>query len=382
MPEAKYIKELIISRKGNQLGVLRRIKLGCEFEYLPNAVSDVCFSMSRAQSIYKIEGDNLLPFFANLLPEGRRLETILTKERTSKDDLFTALAATGNNLIGDVEISPSQELVEDIDIDNISFRELREQTQNHAGMQDKMSARAGSILTNIWGENALLKFSSYEYPNLVENEYICLKTARACGLKAAEATILTDKNGDKALAVFRFDRIPDGYRRRQEDGCQVLGVFPSEKDRVSYQKIIEQMATLTASPLLSTVELLKQYFFAYMIGNSDLHAKNVSLLENEKLSEMQVSPIYDSVCTLLYPKLADNMILPLLGKTKNFERSFILERIAPHFKIPPQLLDKELQKMSQNIVMYMSFLSEVFEPKNSERVLGEISRRVKEIRRS
>lgn len=53
-----------------------------------------------------------------------------------------------------------------------------------------------------------------------------------------------------------------------------------------------------------------------MIGNGDLHAKNVSLLWTDVVS---LNPAYDLLSTLPYPHLSPNMALLLEGKDVNFK---------------------------------------------------------------
>ena len=55
------------------------------------------------------EHRHLLPFFANLLPEGWLLELSVTKLKVSRDDLFGLLLATCRDCVGAVEIRPLEE---------------------------------------------------------------------------------------------------------------------------------------------------------------------------------------------------------------------------------------------------------------------------------
>jgi serine/threonine-protein kinase HipA len=50
-----------------------------------------------------MNGDNLPPFFAGLLPEGRRFSALVKKLKTSEDDLFSLLAMVGTDCIGDID---------------------------------------------------------------------------------------------------------------------------------------------------------------------------------------------------------------------------------------------------------------------------------------
>ena len=47
--------------------------------------------------------------------------------------------------------------------------------------------------------------------------------------------------------------------------------------------------------------------FDYAVGNCDNHLKNWSLLWSEDWSSMGLAPLYDVVCTTMYPKLVREM---------------------------------------------------------------------------
>ena len=90
MNDYKAINELEIYKKTEFAGILRRTDYGCEFELNPafRAQSNAAyFSYCIAKDAAKIvmQGDNLPPFFAGLLPEGRRLNALVDKIKTSKD---------------------------------------------------------------------------------------------------------------------------------------------------------------------------------------------------------------------------------------------------------------------------------------------------------
>jgi len=69
-------------------------------------INPPCFSycIPKNSSNIIITGDNLPPFFAGLLPEGRRLNALISKIKTSKDDLFSLFAAVGIDCIGDIYV--------------------------------------------------------------------------------------------------------------------------------------------------------------------------------------------------------------------------------------------------------------------------------------
>ena len=107
MDDYKAINELEIYKKTAFAGILRRTEHGCEFElnstfraHSNEAYFSYCISKNSPKIV--MQGDNLPPFFAGLLPEGRRLNALIDKIKTSKDDLFTIFSAVGGDCIGDI----------------------------------------------------------------------------------------------------------------------------------------------------------------------------------------------------------------------------------------------------------------------------------------
>ena len=54
---------------------------------------------------------------------------------------------------------------------------------------------------------------------------------------------------------------------------------------------------------------LKYVIFNFIIGNCDAHGKNYSLLYEKGSSKL--SPIYDAICTLVYPSLTKKMSMKI-----------------------------------------------------------------------
>jgi serine/threonine-protein kinase HipA len=70
------------------------------------------------------------------------------------------------------------------------------------------------------------------------------------------------------------------------------------------------------APLVANRNLYLQFVFAWLTGNGDLHAKNLSILGSQH-GGFVMAPVYDIPCTLLYGD--DSLALPVSGKTKNLK---------------------------------------------------------------
>lgn len=102
----------IVSIDGARVGLIEEFESGTRFTYdrawleRPGAVP-VSLTMPLRREAYEDPG--LLPFFANLLPEGWLLEIATTKLKIPRDDAFGLLLATCADCIGAVEVRPAGE---------------------------------------------------------------------------------------------------------------------------------------------------------------------------------------------------------------------------------------------------------------------------------
>ena len=158
---------------------------------------------------------------------------------------------------------------------------------------------------------------------------LCLRTAALCGLRVAESRAIntgTGQDRELLLAVRRYDRIfPPSPERisglpvpqllHQEDFGQALGIPASEKYEHG-QHYLRAMFTLlrerSARPIEDQTELWDRIVFDWLIGNTDAHIKNFSLLYAPDLRSVRLAPAYDMIHTG-YKGLSRNMALAIGG---------------------------------------------------------------------
>jgi serine/threonine-protein kinase HipA len=122
-------------------------------------------------------------------------------------------------------------------------------------------------------------------------------------------------NEQHCLIVERYDRTTqdDGTIERihQEDACQALGInHEGNRGRGKYQSFGGPSYRQVAGLLYDHAEdpdvdipLLAQYMaYTRVIGNADAHGKNVAVLHRAD-GRTTLAPIYDTVPTVLWPKL-------------------------------------------------------------------------------
>lgn len=141
-----------------------------------------------------------------------------------------------------------------------------------------------------------------------ENEHLMLNLAQQVGLAAAHSTVQTF--GDQtAIVVERYDRVPAGdgriQRVHQEDLCQALSVVPSRK----YQneggptpaQVIQLLRRASTRPEQDVGAFVDALLFNWIIGGTDAHAKNYSLLLAR--GQVRLAPLYDLASALPYDHL-------------------------------------------------------------------------------
>jgi serine/threonine-protein kinase HipA len=136
------------------------------------------------------------------------------------------------------------------------------------------------------------------------NEHLCLDAARRAGLIAARTRIM--RFGDEtAVVVERYDRRESGgrvARIHQEDLCQALGLPPARKyqnDGGPGPAQIVRLLRRVMSPLSADAAVLRfldALAWNWLIGGTDAHAKNYSLLLAG--DQVRLAPLYDVASTL------------------------------------------------------------------------------------
>ena len=293
-------------------------------------------------------------FFAGLLPEGRRLSAIRRAAKVSADDDFTLLLAVGGDTVGDVQVvpldhepptpaQPAPRAWAELDFTELYGRSIGTDPEltGVPGLQEKLSGQMISFPTGAG--RSILKLNPPEFPHIVENESFFLQRAADGGIDAATAHVVHDRNGISGLLVSRFDRAPQPIA--QEDGCQTLGRYPGDKYNMTLAEVITGLANRTGAPTVAAYELTRQALFAYVTGNGDLHAKNLSIYR--PAGEWRVTPAYDVPSTYFYGDHTLALRIDSDGRTKDISREAFLafaESVGVSKRAGARLLDDQLAK--------------------------------------
>lgn len=123
------------------------------------------------------------------------------------------------------------------------------------------------------------------------------------------------------IAIERFDRLPpvpgSAFVRRvhQEDMCQALGILPGTNQQDGGPGIVDIVALIRrmgSNPSADIDRFIDANAFNWLIGGTDAHAKNYSLLIGAE-NQVLLSPLYDLSSQLPYPELIDQRVAMKIG---------------------------------------------------------------------
>ncbi|MDF2051855.1 HipA domain-containing protein [Arthrobacter sp. Cr_A7] len=323
---------------------LERHDGGTRFSYLPAYLASggpaVATSLPPTNEPVLSAAGAAPPYFTGLLPEGRRLNPLRRSIKTSADDDLSLLIAAGGNPVGDVQIvghgeplDPDEHAVQldpklPVDFDQLLGDPDLIDPVALAGVQDKLSAGMISLPVASAGKRFILKLNAPEFPHVVENELVMFRYAAKLRIPLSRVQLIRDVAGRPGLLVERFDRVPvasggpdDVLRLAVEDGAQVLKLYPADKYNVGYGQVCHALADHCPAPLPALRNLAIQGAFAWLTGNGDLHAKNVSMVRHPS-GEWAIAPVYDIPSTVVYGD--KTLALTMNGKRTGISRRHFL----------------------------------------------------------
>lgn len=290
-------------------------------------------------------------FFEGLLPEGFTRRCVAEWMHIDEDDYLSILAGLGRECLGAIKIVDETEDTTAPEYRELSAEEVYALASEGATESAELVTKSHLSLTGASGKVGLyydakrekwylpigeapsthiVKQSHVRLKKIVTNEQLCLLTAKNLGIDVPESFIVTtDDNEENVLfATKRYDRkfvsdnrtlrgMPVPHRLHQEDFSQALGIAASskyEKNNEGYMKMLfDVIRSYSTEPMTDALRLWDICVFNYLIGNTDNHIKNLSLLYSEDLKSIRLAPAYDIVSTMIYKSSTENMALSIGG---------------------------------------------------------------------
>lgn len=183
-----------------------------------------------------------------------------------------------------------------------------------SGVQAKLSMRLNTgnreLEVVAKGGEYILKPQIDTFPNIPQNENLCMNIAFNLGIAVPPHSLIQLKDKSWAYIVKRFDRM-NGKKLHQEDFSQILG----EEDRYkgSLERIGNRLWEISEVPGLDVQLFFERVLFFFIIGNGDAHLKNFSIIYDEG-EYIRLSPGYDIVSSKLVIPDEEDFALPMVGK--------------------------------------------------------------------
>lgn len=262
-------------------------------------------------------------FFAGLLPEGLARQRICRQYRLREDDDLGLLLAIGRDCAGALAVLPGDASPVDEAPVPITHDDLVRLIDSHgqllpasaerprfslAGAQHKVAVRVegDEMWLPTWSapSSHILKFETARWVCFAE--FAANDLARRLGLPVPDVTFHTREGepGTPYLKIARYDRVREGSgvlrRVHQEDMTQALGISSLLKYEEYGGPGLGVIATLlrrhSDDPIADILALCDWQIFNYLAGNSDGHAKNLSLVYGPDELVPRLAPLYDLVC--------------------------------------------------------------------------------------
>jgi serine/threonine-protein kinase HipA len=202
------------------------------------------------------------------------------------------------------------------------------------GVQPKVSAvlrpAEGRFEVVSTGGRWILKPDNPAYPEIPANEDLAMRLAAAAGVRTAEHALIyarhdedPDAPGALVYAVRRFDRVGRGDKLALEDLGQLLGMDRETKYDASMERAAAAVEAFCTFPAVEKVELFRRTLVAFLIGNEDMHLKNIAVLTGRD-GLVRLSPAYDFVASAAVLRDPQELALPIAGKRSNLRREHLV----------------------------------------------------------
>lgn len=291
-------------------------------------------------------------YFEGLLPEGFTRRSVAQWMRVDEGDYLSILHGLGRECLGAVSITEPGEEIQ-ASYERVTEEQVRQLASEGALKSAELVTKSHLSLTGASGKVGLyydepknawylprgtapstliVKQSHVRLDAIVTNEQLCLLTAKRCGMSVPDSFIINTGDGGDGEVLFateRYDRvfpavpkmigdIPCPRRLHQEDFAQAMGV-PSavkyERESGHYmQDMFDILRRYSSDPIADQLKLWDMIVFDYLIGNTDAHIKNFSLLHSPDMKQVRLAPAYDIISTTIYEQSTRDMAFRIGGE--------------------------------------------------------------------
>lgn len=246
----------------------------------------------------------------------------------------------------------------EIEIDDKTLNLLATETTNKGftvpGVQKKLSLHLVSDSRNPrltlvnYPTGYILKPQVAEFEALPESEQLIMTMADMAGISTVPHALIKG-NAGLAYITKRVDRnLTDGKIEMlaMEDFCQLDLRLTEDKYRGSYERCAKIIKQYSSRVGIDMAEFYIRLIFCFIVGNSDMHLKNFSLIETaEGSGEYVLSPAYDLLpVNANMPADKEQFALAMNGKKMNIRKGDFL-KFADTCGIARQTAEKLIENL-------------------------------------
>lgn len=293
-------------------------------------------------------------FFEGLLPEGYTRRTVANWIHADEGDYLQILAALGKECLGALRVTDTaaQETIP-CAYEKLSLEQVRALAQEGATKSAELVTKSHLSLAGASGKVGLyydeaqqqwylpigsapsthiVKQSHVRLNAIVANERLSILTAGKLGIEVPDSFIINTGSfgdGDVLFATRRYDRVwnaapktagglPMPLRLHQEDFGQALGIPAAAKyerpGEHHFRDMFDLLRRVSSDPIADQLKLWDLVVFNFLLGNTDAHLKNYSLLHGENPKSVRLAPAYDLISTTAYKTSTRDMSFRIGGR--------------------------------------------------------------------
>ncbi len=176
-----------------------------------------------------------------------------------------------------------------------------------------------------------------------------MQMAKASGIKTVPFALIEIENREQlAYITKRIDRTFTNKPQKlaMEDFCQLEERLTENKYNSSYERCAKIISKYSIQPGLDMAEFFLRILFSFVVGNSDMHLKNFSLIETSVGSaRYRLSEAYDMLSTnIVIPEDTEQFALTINGKKSNIKKDDFIN-FATTIGLSPNSVHKMIHKI-------------------------------------
>ncbi len=241
----------------------------------------------------------------------------------------------------------------------------------------------------------ILKPQTKEYELLPECEYLVMQMANVTKIKTVPFALIEINKETKELAYItkRIDRVnlKSNLKAKaniniinklaMEDFCQLDNKLTEDKYKGSYERCSKIIDKYSSNEGLDNADLFLRIAFSFVVGNSDMHLKNFSLIETSLDSNLyHLSDAYDMLpVNVIMPNDIEELALTLNGKNRNLRRNDFI-KFGKYIGLNRKSIEKMLDKIISLKETYIKLCEESYLTEElKERFINLINNRISRI---